>query len=164
MGRLAVGHRERLEIESLSLCPLPEQFPIMTTGVDRRYQTPGHRRMEHVRPQQSSERLAGENQSSTQLKHLTRTEPSGSAYNRFRSIVDNVSRAESLDVDLWWHESEQFALFASMRTNAFTVVEDLKRLKDMARLIVCRVATIDAGAGFDWQAVTIEDDVLHTHP
>src|SRR5439155_18443885 len=100
------------------------QFPIVTNRVQRRYSTAGHRQMEQVRPQQSSERLAGENQSSTQLKHLTWTEPSGSDHNRFRSIVHNSGCAEFLDVDLRWRESEQFALFASMRTNAFIVVED----------------------------------------
>src|ERR1051325_8626954 len=63
MGRVAVGHRERVEIKSFSLGPLPEQFPIVTTGVDRRYQTPGHGRMECLRSQQSSKRLVRENQS-----------------------------------------------------------------------------------------------------
>ena len=56
--RLTVGHCERFEIESLTLCPLPEQFPIVTTRVGRRYQTPRHRRMECLRSQQSSKRLA----------------------------------------------------------------------------------------------------------
>src|ERR1041384_5924907 len=122
MGSLAVGHRERVEIKPLSLGPLPEQFPIVTTGVDRRYQTPGHGRMECLRSQQSSKRLVRKNQSRAQLEHFTWTEPSRCAHDWFRSIIQNGIGAELLPL-ICWDESKQFALFAPVRANAFIVVE-----------------------------------------
>ena len=73
VGRLAIRHRERLEVKTLSFRALAQELPIVSPVIDRGHSAFDHRRAECVGAKQSTQRLTGKNQTGSHLKHLAGT-------------------------------------------------------------------------------------------
>ncbi len=70
--RGSVGHRQGLKVESFSLSPLTQHFPVVANRVRGAHRALDHRRVEPVWPVESAQKLGRQDQARTHLEHLTR--------------------------------------------------------------------------------------------